>query len=154
MTDDHDIDALREQTRGSDRIESESGAATMDDARSSATGDEGDADDTSPSPGGATASDVEPTAGFVDEVEEAIGHATSGIGPRTYSGSDPAFGGLFETLRDRPEDARRVAEALAAAADTEVPEEIDKATLIDLAVAAGLRAAAPDYLEPLDDRRR
>lgn len=148
-----DIDDLREQTRGSDRIGSDSGGAGGDEDRSGDGSDGSASADVEPAPTPVEV-DVAPSEGFDDAVSREIDRARTGIAPRSYSGDDPRLGGLFETLRERPDDAERLAEALAAAANEAPPETVDKATLVDLAVEAGLEAAAPDVSETLEQYRR
>ncbi|MDZ7687255.1 MAG: hypothetical protein U5J64_00790 [Halobacteriales archaeon] len=152
MTDSDEIDELREQTRGTDRISADAGNGTEGGAGGQKeekekeeyetkaeedAGDEGEATDT-----------PTPSEAFEDVFEERARRAESGIDPRSVSATDPALSALLLAAQDADE-LDEIGDAVADALGAPAPPEYDRDAVVRLAVAYALNETAPGYFEVL-----
>jgi len=156
MSDD-DIDELREQTRGTDRISAEVGdedtggtegdtvETDTDGATPEETG-EGTDEETSEEDLGPTPSDEFGNA-FADRARRTEG----GIDPRSFSAEDPRLSALLLALQDTGE-IEEVGGALCDALGAREPPEYDRDAVVRLALTYALRETAPEYFEELAER--
>ncbi len=147
MSDD-ELEELRQQTRGSDRIDADEDGASTEATGSATTGD---AEGGSGARGGSAEDAPEPADGFDGRYAEVVGEVRRRERPRSFSASDPALSAFFEAL-SRDEDARReVGDALAERAGVDVDDGYTRSELVRLSVLAGVEEAAPGYSEVLGD---
>lgn len=146
MTDD-ELEELREQTRGSDRIDADEDGASADSTTSTT-------DEAQEESGAEETSDIhapDPADGFDERYAEVVGEVQRRERPRSFSASDPALSAFFEAL-SRDEDARQeVGDALAERAGADVDDGYTRSELVRLAVLAGVEEATPDYAEVVSD---
>lgn len=146
MSDD-ELEELREQTRGSDRIDADEEGTTADSTESST-------EESGQGSGAAEATDSDapdPAEGFDERYARVVGEVQRRERPRSFSASDPALSAFFEAL-SRDEDARQeVGDALAERAGVDVDDGYTRSELVRLSVLAGVEEAAPGYSEVLGD---
>ncbi len=153
---DDEIDELREQTRGTDRISADAENGTGDgekerkDERERPTQEQEteqarvDTKRRNPEP-------PTPSEGFEGAFEERAGRTESGIDPRTVSATDPALSALLLALQDTGE-LDEVGGAIADELGAPAPPGYDRDAVVRLAVAYALRDTAPEYFEKLAER--
>lgn len=155
---DDEIDELREQTRGTDRISADAGNGTEDgekerkDEREQLTQEQEkeqvgvDTKRRKSESGSPT-----PSKEFEGAFEERAGRTESGIDPRTVSATDSALSALLLALQDTDE-LDEVGGAIADELGAPAPPEYDRDAVVRLAVAYALRDTAPEYFEKLAER--
>jgi hypothetical protein len=153
---DDEIDELREQTRGTDRISADAGNGTEDgekhrkDEREQLTQESQKVGvDTE----GRSSEPPIPPEGFEGAFEERANRTDSGIDPRTVSATDPALSALLLALQDAGE-LDDVGGAIADELGAPAPPEYDRDAVVRLAVAYALKDVAPEYFEELASARR
>jgi hypothetical protein len=157
--DEDEIDELREQTRGTDRISAESKGGERRGEEAGETEEEqkreGEAKEVTGETGDTeTETDVRgndtptPSEGFKRAFEERAGRTSSGIDPRTVSATDPALSAFLLALQDAGE-LDDVGGAIADGLGAPAPPEYDRDALVRLAVAYALEDAAPEYFGAL-----
>ncbi|MFP4188455.1 MAG: hypothetical protein ACLFR5_03495 [Halobacteriales archaeon] len=149
MTDD-EIDELREQTRGADRISADAtdGDEETDGKETTEVTEENaemDAEDTGDKE---TVAGPTPSEGFADTLAGRAERTDAGVDPRSFSADDPGLSALLLALQDTGEiDA--VGEALRDALGAPEPPEYDRDAVVRLALTYALSEEAPAYLEEL-----
>lgn len=170
MSDDGDdeIDELRKQTRGTDRISADTGGGS--DAEDATKGEskegqheekeqdteqetEEKEEDEGTDEGARTTKREAPTPSeeFERAFEERAGRTSSAIDPRTVSATDPSLSALLLALQDAGE-LEAVGDAVADALGAQEPPEYSRDSVVRLAVAYALRETAPGYFEKLAER--
>ncbi len=147
---DDELEELRQQTRGTDRIDAGDGAEETSETSAEAAADEsrGSATETA----GAEVSGPEPQEGFAEDFASNVGSVQRGIRPKSFSASDPALSAFFETLANDEDAVQEVGDALAARVEADFDGDgYTKSELVRLSVLAGVHDAAPEYYEELDD---
>ena len=144
MTDSDEIDELREQTRGTDRISADADEKEDDKEETE------DTDVSEDGPTDAVEKPPEPSAGFVRAFEERAGRTESGIDPRTVSATDPALSALLLALQDTGE-LEEVGCSIAEELGAPEPPVYDRDAVVRLAVAYALSETAPDYFGVLSE---
>jgi hypothetical protein len=168
--DEDEIDELREQTRGTDRISADAGDGgsesrggeagvkedekteerekRQNDAEREAMEEDSEKDIET----GADSHDTPtPSEEFERAFEERAGRTSSGIDPRTVSATDPALSAFLLALQDAGE-LDDVGGAIADELGAPAPPEYDRDALVRLAVAYALEDAAPEYFGALAER--
>jgi hypothetical protein len=159
MTDSDEIDELREQTRGKDRISAAGGTGERDDDESQKGGkqrgiDEEKGETEKGEAQTETEDDTEtptPSEEFERAFEDRAGRTESGIDPRTVSATDPALSALLLALQETDE-LDDVGGAIADELGAPAPPEYDRDAVVRLAVAYALSEAAPEYFDHLAER--
>lgn len=169
--DEDEIDELREQTRGTDRISAEAGDGESESRGGEAGETEGkktkekseerkndaemgamEEDSEKDTETGADSHDTPtPSEEFERAFEERAGRTSSGIDPRTVSATDPALSAFLLALQDAGE-LDDVGGAIADELGAPAPPEYDRDALVRLAVAYALEDAAPEYFGALAER--
>jgi hypothetical protein len=149
MTED-EIDELREQTRGSDRISAEVSDGESEDVEESlsggdATGKQTDAsgdktEDENPGP--------TPSSAFADALQRRAERANTGVDPQSVSADDPGLSAFLLALQDTGE-IDEVGEALREAVGARQPPEYDRDAVVRLALTYALSEETPAYFEEL-----
>jgi len=149
MTDEgDDIDELREQTRGADRISAVSDGEGDEEVETT----DGTADETG-GDGGAERTETGPTpsdgfgAAFADRAER----TRAGVDPRSVSADDERLSALLLALQDTGE-IDDVGEAVREGVGAEAPPEYDRDAVVRLALTYALREEAPAYFDELVGR--
>jgi len=151
--DEDDIDELREQTRGTDRISADAVDGTEDgdeerkDERERLRQEPQNAADTE----GRSSESPTPSEGFEGVFKERAGRTEGGIDPRTVSATDPALSALLLALQDAGE-LDDVGGAIADELGAPEPPEYDRDAVVRLAVAYALKDVAPEYFDHLAER--
>jgi hypothetical protein len=162
MTDEGDeIDELREQTRGSDRIsaevtDGESGEGSEDAAaEEDVTGDEADpeeeAEEVAEGGEGTGTGGPTPSEAFDDAFAHRAERTKGGVDPRSVSAEDPRLSAFLLALQDTGE-IEEVGEAVRGALGAQEPPEYDRDALVRLALTYALHEEAPEYFERLAGR--
>jgi hypothetical protein len=167
--DEDEIDELREQTRGTDRISADAGGGGNGGENAGAKQGEKTKEESeerqNDAERGATEEDSEteaetgtdshdtptPSEEFERAFEERAGRTSSGIDPRTVSATDPALSAFLLALQDAGE-LDDVGGAIADELGAPAPPEYDRDALVRLAVAYALEDAAPEYFGALAER--
>jgi hypothetical protein len=168
--DEDEIDELREQTRGTDRISADAGdgesesrggkAGVKEDEKTEERGErQNDAEreateedsETEVETGTDSHDTPTPSEEFEKAFEERAGRTNSGIDPRTVSATDPALSAFLLALQDAGE-LDDVGGAIADELGAPAPPEYDRDALVRLAVAYALEDAAPEYFGALAER--
>ncbi len=150
MTDD-ELEELRQQTRGTDRID----ATGDEDAGVDVEADSGSGDDAASDTGSSssrTASDAKsptPADDFDECLASTVGSVERGVQPKSFSASDPVLSAFFQTVYRDDEAREDVGEALVDHVDVDVEDGYTKSELVRLSVLAGVQEAAPEYYEEL-----
>jgi hypothetical protein len=144
MSDDgEEIDELREQTRGADRISAgvdgdEATEAVEEDEKDKVSEDEGAETDTGPTPSDA----------FAEALADRAERTDAGVDPRSVSADDPGLSAFLLALQDTGE-IEEVGEALREAVGARRPPEYDRDAVVRLALTYALSEEAPAYFEEL-----
>ncbi len=148
MTD--EIDELREQTRGTDRISAEvgDGDGSEETEDSDETSGEDAESETSEETTGKENRGPSPSDSFGDVFDERAGRTEGGIDPRSFSAEDPRLSALLLALQDTGE-IEDVGGALCEAVGAREPPKYDRDTVVRLALTYALRETAPEYFEEL-----
>lgn len=158
MTDSDEIDELREQTRGKDRISAAGDTEERDDGESGEKGgkergiheekgetEKGEQAQRKTDDGTETPT---PSEEFERAFEDRAGRTESGIDPRTVSATDPALSALLLALQETDE-LDDVGGAIADELGAPAPPGYDRDAVVRLAVAYALSEAAPEYFDVL-----
>jgi hypothetical protein len=151
MTDEgDDIDELREQTRGADRISAVSDGEGDEeveveptDEETDETGGDGDAEKTETGP--------TPSEGFGAAFADRAERTRAGVDPRSVSADDGRLSALLLALQDTGE-IDDVGEAVREGVGAEAPPEYDRDAVVRLALTYALREEAPAYFDELVGR--
>jgi hypothetical protein len=147
MTD--EIDELREQTRGTDRISAESGEREDQDTDekkvSAKEGEDSEEEVKEDEPTGPT-----PSGEFSEALAERARRSESGIDPRSISADDARLSAFLLALQDTGE-IEDVGDAVRGKLGATEPPEYDRDAVVRLALTYALRDAAPEYFEELAD---
>lgn len=146
MTD--EIDELREQTRGTDRISAESGEEKEEDRAEKAVSEKKTSEKevrTNVSTG------PTPSDRFSEALAERARRSESGIDPRSISGDDARLSAFLLALQDTGE-IEDVGDAVREELGATEPPEYDRDAVVRLALTYALRDAAPEYFEELAER--
>ena len=156
MTDSDEIDELRKQTRGTDRISAD---ADDEEVRKDKETEEDEAfedDESEPeeheetSDSGARKAPT-PSEGFETVFEERARRTESGIDPGSVSATDPDLSALLLALQETGE-LEDVGGSIAEELGAPEPPVYDRDAVVRLAVAYALKEAAPGYFKLLADR--
>lgn len=167
--DEDEIDELREQTRGTDRISAESGdgkrggeevgvkegekteerGEKQKDAEMETKEEESETEIETSTDSHDTDTPA-PSEEFESAFEERAGRTSSGIDPRTVSATDPALSAFLLALQEVGE-LDDVGEAIAEGLGAPAPPEYDRDAVVRLAVAYALEDAAHEYFELLTE---
>jgi len=156
MTD--ELDDLREQTRGTDRISASTDEEETEEDEAKEE-DETVADETSASEsqtesdGRADADTPEPSEGFLETYEENARRARRGVNPRSFSADDPGLSAFLLSLQQTGE-LERVGRAIRGELGAPEPPEYDQDAVIRLALTYAVSQTAPDYFKVLADGAR
>ena len=147
MTEDDEIDELRQQTRGSDRISAEvtdgkdpSGTEATEDAETGGIEAVGGSDEGGTGP--------KPSESFGDAFAERANRTKAGVDPRSVSADDPGLSAFLLALQDTG-GIEEVGEAVREAVGAERPPEYDRDAVVRLALTYALSEEAPAYFEEL-----
>lgn len=149
MTDD-ELEELRQQTRGTDRIDANEDEDAEDDVEADSGSDDTTTDMGSTS--STTSSDATsptPAGDFDERLASTVGSVERGLQPKSFSAADPVLSAFFQTVYRDDEAREAVGEALAEHVEVDVDNGYTKSELVRLSVLVGVRDAAPDYYEEL-----
>jgi len=157
-----ELDDLREQTRGTDRI------SASTDEEETERGDEGvnGADETesvtdeTPSSESRTEAEVgsradtpEPSEGFRETYEKNARRARRGVNPRSFSADDPGLSAFLLSLQ-QTDELESLGEAIREELGAPEPPEYDQDSVVRLALTYAVSETAPGYFEVLADGAR
>jgi hypothetical protein len=179
MTDnDEEIDELREQTRGADRISADTNGGSGADGgeeekkeeekgedagdveeMKDEQGEEEDDEDTSDGKTETEETPDETDAGgkptpsdaFAEAFAERSERAKTGVDPRSVSADDPGLSAFLLALQDTGE-IEEVGEAVRGAVGAQQPPEYDRDAVVRLALTYALSEEAPEYFDALVER--
>ncbi|MDY6780406.1 MAG: hypothetical protein SV760_07665, partial [Halobacteria archaeon] len=152
-TDEDELEELREQTRGADRIDASADASGEDSSQQTDDGTtprENEGEDYQD--GSETErTTLEVTDGFVDDLDEVLAQVRRRERTPTVSATDPELSAFFSILSEREEERGELKEALkdevGGGAGTAASE---KEEVIRLALRLGLKEGVPEFYEVID----
>ena len=151
MTEEDDIDELREQTRGADRISAE----VTDGEDSSGTEDteevENESSEESDDSNEKGGTGPTPSESFGEAFAERADRTRAGVDPRSVSADDPGLSAFLLALQDTGE-IEDIGEAVREAVGAERPPEYDRDAVVRLALTYALSEEAPAYFDALVER--
>lgn len=139
MTEDDEIDELREQTRGTDRISAEV-TDGEEEASEERTEKESEAENVHEGP--------KPSDSFGDALADRLNRTRAGVDPSTFSADDPGLSALLLALQDTGE-IEDVGGELRDLLGAPEPPKYDRDAVLRLALTYALRETAPEYFEEL-----
>jgi hypothetical protein len=156
MTDSDEIDELREQTRGTDRISADAGDEEVrkdeeTEEDEAVEEDESEAEEHEETSDSGARNLPAPSEGFETVFEERAGRTKSGIDPRSVSATDPDLSALLLALQET-EELEDVGGSIAEELGAPEPPVYDRDAVVRLAVAYALKETAPEYFKLLANR--